>query len=440
MASSTPVVEKPQSRSPYSLDKAQTLRAVQALKSHVERASKTEEKKPSLLEEDEESTGKEVPIWLVMTAKKHISDTKKLKPGKIPVPHSLWQGASQRICIITADPPASNTKVYKELVKSPLFPADLAKQIVKVVSMGKIKSKFRAFEGRRQLLAEHDMFLADERIVHMLPTVLGSTFYRSTTKRPVPVCLTGKETWGKKDEKKDPLKPKPKRTKEEGGPPTIGAPADVGAAIQKALDSTLVHLSQSPTTSVRVGWASWPAEHLVANVDTVVEGLTSRFIPKGWHNVRAIHIKTPDSAALPIWLTEELWTDEDQVLDTVPKPVEPRSKKRKSDPDAPMSNRIKGQKLADAKRAVEKAEKKRRISEQIDRECEEAKKEADEETVYGQKAKMLGDIKKILEMPGTTPVEAEPAETTPAKGRKAKKQAKRAKEMAGGDSGKKRTA
>ena len=47
----------------------------------------------------------------------------------------------------------------------------------------------------------------------------------------------------------------------------------------------------------------------------VASALIERFVPKKWKGVRALHIKGPSTAALPIWLADELWADEGDVLD-----------------------------------------------------------------------------------------------------------------------------
>jgi ribosome biogenesis protein UTP30 len=43
--------------------------------------------------------------------------------------------------------------------------------------------------------------------------------------------------------------------------------------------------------------------------------MIEKHIPKKWRNVKGIHIKSPTSAALPIWLADELWVEEGDVLD-----------------------------------------------------------------------------------------------------------------------------
>jgi ribosome biogenesis protein UTP30 len=81
------------------------------------------------------------------------------------------------------------------------------------------------------------------------------------------------------------------------------------------LKAALVALSPSTLTSVRVGFAGWSAEKLAENITAVANELIAKFVPKKWRGVRAIHIKGPETAALPIWLADELWTDEADVLE-----------------------------------------------------------------------------------------------------------------------------
>lgn len=43
--------------------------------------------------------------------------------------------------------------------------------------------------------------------------------------------------------------------------------------------------------------------------------MVEKFVTKKWRNVRAIHIKGPNTMALPVWLAEELWVDQADVLE-----------------------------------------------------------------------------------------------------------------------------
>lgn len=247
------------------------------------------------------------PIWLILTTKKHIVDQRRLKPGKISLPHSLNSATTIRICLVTADP----QRAFKDTVAHPAFPTDLTPRITRIIGISKLKARYKSFESRRQLLAEHDIFLADSRIVTMLPNILGKTFYKGP-KRPMPVNF---EPPKPKDPTTGKRRPRPESSTSAESPRAVASPVAFAQEIRRALSSTQIHLSPSPTTAVRVGLASFTPAQLAANVETVVNGMVERFITKGWRNVRSVHIKGPNTLAIPIWLAEELWVEETDVLE-----------------------------------------------------------------------------------------------------------------------------
>jgi ribosome biogenesis protein UTP30 len=328
--SKTTVVAKVASSTPYQLDSQQTLRATKALvkkiQSDVATKSATDKKESLLADADSDDANDDVPVWLVLTTKKHIVDKKRLKPGKIVLPHphidthSTGEGAL-RICLITADP----QRKYKDLITEPSFPNALSQNIQRVIGVEKLKSKYHSFESKRQLLGEYDVFLADDRVITYLPTLLGKTFYKSGAKRPIPVTLEGRR------QNVDEAGTKRQKLSEGGTKVTKTdvKPAELAAEITKALTSALVHLAPSTTTAVKVGTASQEPAQLQANVEAVVNGLIEKFVPQQWRNVRAVHIKGPNTAALPIWLTQELWAEETQVLEQQEKSALTDGKKRK---------------------------------------------------------------------------------------------------------------
>ena len=146
--------------------------------------------------------------------------------------------------------------------------------------------------------------------------MLGKIFYRSGSKRPVPVFLTaGAPRDMTKKDKSVPKNPLPPRKTGPREGKHVGGPAEIGREIEKALGSALIHLSPSTTTSVKVARGRWAPEKLAANVEAVVNGMVEKYVPRGWRNVRSIHVKGNETAALPIWLASELWEDEADVLE-----------------------------------------------------------------------------------------------------------------------------
>ena len=292
--------------------------------------------------DDEGSPATNELVWLIMTTKKHAADKNRLKPGKISIPHSLNNSSSLNICLITADPQRS----VKDVIADPAFPSTLSSRITRVIGVTKLRERYKSFESRRQLLSEHDVFLADDRIIMRLIQTLGKIFYKSS-KRPIPIRI---EQIDKVDGKRV-KNVKNKQPKEERKA-NFASPLVVAKEIEKALDSAPVYLAPSTSTAVRVGTSGFAPDQLVENVQTVVNGLTEKFVTKGWRNVKAIHIKGPTTMALPIWLADELWLEETDVLEkteeeTKAEDSEKNGKKRKNqgDNDVPRESTKKTKKL-----------------------------------------------------------------------------------------------
>ncbi|KAL8765238.1 MAG: hypothetical protein Q9209_007631 [Squamulea sp. 1 TL-2023] len=243
------------------------------------------------------------PIWLSLTTKRYIVDKQRLKPGKIPLPHSLNQSPATSICLITCDP----QRHFKDTITQPSFPAALSSRITKVIGISKLKARYQPFESKRQLLNDHDIFLADDRVITMLPKVLGKVFYQSP-KKPIPVNLAPYKEMNVSGRRVAP-KAADDKTK------TLAPALHIAKELEKTINCALVHLSPSNNTSVRVGYSSFTTQQIADNVEAVVAGLVERFIPQGWRNIRAVNIKGPNTMALPIWLADELWVDEADMLE-----------------------------------------------------------------------------------------------------------------------------
>lgn len=183
-----------------------------------------------------------------------------------------------------------------------------------MIGVAKIKARYKSYESRRQLLAEHEVFLADDRIITLLPKILGKVFYNHSSKRPIPVDFQPP-----KFIRKEYMSSKTHLIQQSHHPSSnsaasVGSPWYIAHEIERALSCAQVYLSPSVTSSVRVGLSSFTPEQLTENVETVVDGIVERFVTKKWRNVRSIHIKGPNTMALPVWLADRLWIDEEDVL------------------------------------------------------------------------------------------------------------------------------
>ncbi|GBE85077.1 Putative ribosome biogenesis protein [Sparassis crispa] len=227
----------------------QSKKAVDALLTHM---LKVEEKKA----DNELLPGKEQNIWLVVTTKQMYPE-KKLKPSKIPLAHPIIDPRTSPVCLITKDP----QREYKDLLESHNI-----RFISRVVGITKLKGKFKPFEARRLLLKENGLFLADERVVPLLPKLLGKMFFEAK-KQPIPVCLTRKDLKGE---------------------------------LERAISSTYFHQNQGTCVSIKIGTLSQKPAHVLENLMIALPAVVKN-IKGSWDNIQSFHIKTNSSASLPIW-------------------------------------------------------------------------------------------------------------------------------------------
>ncbi|KAH8114552.1 ribosomal protein L1 [Phellopilus nigrolimitatus] len=228
---------------------SQCKKAIIALTEHATKVTKQRE-------ENELLPGKEENVWLVLSVKKTTPE-KKLKPHKIPLVHPIVDPRITPVCLITKDP----QREYKDLLESHNI-----KFISRVVGITKLKGKFKPFEARRMLMKENGLFLADERVVPLLPGLLGKIFF-DAKKQPIPVSLTKKDLKGE---------------------------------LERAVSSTFMHQNQGTCTSVKIGIITQSPEHILDNLKTALPAIVKR-IEGGWDNIQSFHVKTNSSVSLPIW-------------------------------------------------------------------------------------------------------------------------------------------
>jgi ribosome biogenesis protein UTP30 len=231
-------------------------------KKEAEKRGSQKKAKSQLLEEGSNSaTGS--AFYLTFGLRK-IPESPSVKPVKLTVPNP-WKSAADatttlRVCLITKDPHDE----YKSKVRAMDVPA-----ITKVMGLSKLRKNFKPFEAKRQLCASYDVFLADERVLPLLPKLLGKTFFEKK-KIPVPVDLT-----------RDDLK----------------------GTLIKAIDSTYLHMASGPCFSVKFGLSSQTRDELRANATEIARQVAAR-IPQGWQNIKSLHMKTPLSLSLPVFLAD----------------------------------------------------------------------------------------------------------------------------------------
>ncbi|GBG30742.1 Ribosomal L1 domain-containing protein 1 [Hondaea fermentalgiana] len=286
----------------------QVLRAAQALSKHVKlhrKKVREERKKRDLLDDDDEDDGplddKDLEasydskdIVFVNFALKRAAPGTKLsyKMHKIPIRHPMSKlGSDRDICVFVKD------KAEAEK----LFESNPIPGVKKIISLQQVRTQYSRFQARRDLAAMYDSFLADDRIICMLPTALGKRSFYNTSKRPTPINLV-----------------------------TKGAVAGtLSGRAERSLASAYFSF-QGTLTSVRTALIKMDPEMISDNIMDVIAGSVPR-LPGGWDNLLSIHIKTGNSAALPVYATTP---DSTASEATAPAATPDKSKKKRKASEA----------------------------------------------------------------------------------------------------------
>ncbi|KAJ3814459.1 ribosomal protein L1 [Lentinula aff. lateritia] len=274
----------------------QCKQAVDALFTHVSDVA-AKKADTQLLPDAEQS------FWLTVALKKQPQSS-SLKVFTIPVTYPIVDPRKESVCLITKDP----QRTYKDLIVD-----NDIHFIHKVVGIEKLRGKFKAYDARRALLKEHGLFLADKRIIPLLPKLLGSKFFNAK-KQPLPVTVT------RKDLKKE---------------------------LERAINSTYMPSIRGTSLSIKVGRFSQPAAQVVANIKTALPAIAAR-VNGGWDNIQSFGLKTSNSVNLPIWSCSLDDTDSGRWAgDEADKDVDMDGDDEKSDSPAVMhTGKSKGKKRA----------------------------------------------------------------------------------------------
>ena len=227
----------------------QLKRAVTALVDYFQR-ERDARKKQSLIDEAEH-------ISLIVTLFKTPTQGKN-KGIPIPIPHTLHPVDETRLCIIVKDDAVKPVKAKLE--------GQLHMGVDKVLSLTKLRTRFADHQKKRELCGSYDLFLADDRILPMLTKALGREFFKHK-KQPRPIKVLRKNLEGQ---------------------------------ISKARDSTRLYLGWGNCSAVRIARTDMSTAEIIANLSQGIQHV-AQAVPRGWKGIQALHIKTPDSVALPLY-------------------------------------------------------------------------------------------------------------------------------------------
>jgi ribosome biogenesis protein UTP30 len=203
------------------VDAAQVTKAVAALRKHSEKVKA--EGGSKLFDGDDDD---DAETYSVMVSTRRVPQRASNKLVPIPLPHPLLSLDVAEVCLIVKDHQGEGHKDAKRKV------AEMEKcGVAKVLGISKLRNNYKPHEAKRKLCDSYDLFLADARVLPLLPKLLGKTFFKKK-RQPVPVDLTKK---------------------------------DWPAQVRKAAAATYARRGAGTCVSVKVGRAAHSQKEIVAN-------------------------------------------------------------------------------------------------------------------------------------------------------------------------------
>lgn len=214
-----------------------------------------------------ESEGEKISLQISGIKLPRVNDSQIIK---IRLPHTPLP-QSRDVCLIVKDLEKGIKPDHEATVQH--FQSLLADkgidQITQVISLRELKVEYKQFEAKTQLCHRFDLFLADARIIRLLPQFLGKAFYKRK-KLPLQIDLNSK---------------------------------DLKAEVDNALMTVTLPLKHTGScSSVSVGYSTLSKDHLLDNTLAVLKAVVDKF-PGGWANVRSVYAKSQSTPSLPLYVT-----------------------------------------------------------------------------------------------------------------------------------------
>lgn len=223
-------------------------------------------------------------IQMIINTGKKMAVTKDYVPRIIPLTQcKLNHPKDLRILLITKDPSSR----YREVIVNDNSIKDLIKEIISV------KNLKRRYRGSKlnMLYREFDLVVADYRVHHLLPKILGNTFFSTTKKIPFVIKMSRH------------IKVRGEKLDEECDIKYIRAQL-------KSIAKNAYYLpNEDNCLTIRIGDINKHSiDEMLNNVIDIVQFLTdSTKKPQGGiikGNIASIFVKTANSISLPLYKGE----------------------------------------------------------------------------------------------------------------------------------------
>ena len=117
-----------------------------------------------------------------------------------------------------------------------------------------------------RLRAAHDVFFVDDRVLPMLPRLLGSDFFKAN-KLPMPVDVTK---------------------------------SDLRALLERCVGGAILRPTRGTCASFCVGHSGQKPGVVAENISVAAEAAVKR-LAGHWSNVQSVHVRAPNTVSLPLY-------------------------------------------------------------------------------------------------------------------------------------------
>ena len=274
------------------------VKAIEQLTQFLDREEQSISNDKSKLFDDSEEKRN---LFVQVNTKKFYADKPNFKPLMIQLPHPFLDSSSDlKTCLFVRDNLIKENEQVESIEEAKL------PTLSEIIPLKSLKEEYNNFEKRRFLKSQYDLFLVDDALLNLMPTVLGKIFYSGTAQKvPLPVKVTSSS--------------KPGQLSIE----------TLKNLITRCLNSTSFLPPVGINITIKIGVLSQPdqqeEQHLIQNLHKVISHFDR-------HNIKSIMIKTNHSPSLPIYYTKTLYDEReassrDDKNDSVAKPQNLEDKK-----------------------------------------------------------------------------------------------------------------
>ncbi|ODQ77106.1 hypothetical protein BABINDRAFT_163838 [Babjeviella inositovora NRRL Y-12698] len=224
-------------------------------------------------------------IFVKITTKKFFSDKPNFKPKSIRVPHSVHDLDNLSVCLFVRDDLIDSSLLEK------IESSDI-KNLSKIITGKQLKGEYKQYEAKRKLASEYDLFLVDDALMNSVPKTLGSIFYSSNKKAPLPIKVSSLNKLS--DDKKS------------------FSLVTFANQIAAKINSTSFLPPMGVNIVVKIGQRTLLDE---AALKENLYAVLAYFFQNHSDNLRTIEIKSESSPAIPIYYAKTLYSEEDVLAE-----------------------------------------------------------------------------------------------------------------------------